>query len=31
VMGFRKRFLEMHYCFSGNEFEDLLQKLHHTI
>jgi aminomethyltransferase len=31
VMDFRKRFLEMRYCFSGDEFEDLLQKLHDLI
>ena len=31
VMGFRKRFLEMRYCFSGDEFEGLLEKLHQLI
>jgi aminomethyltransferase len=31
VLDFRKRFLEMQYCFSGDEFEELLQKLHHLI
>ena len=31
VMAFRKRFLGMQYCFSGDEFEGLLQKLHHLI
>jgi aminomethyltransferase len=31
VMDFRKRFLEMKYCFSGGEFEELLQKLHQSI
>jgi len=28
---FRKRFLEMTYCFKGDEFDDLLQKLHNAI
>ena len=31
VMDFRKRFLEMKYCFSGDEFDDLEQKLHQLI
>ncbi|MGD2186008.1 MAG: glycine cleavage system aminomethyltransferase GcvT [Desulfobacterales bacterium] len=31
VMDFRKRFLEMKYCFAGEEFEALLQKLHQII
>ncbi len=31
VMDFRKRFLEMKYCFAGDEFEELLQKLHQAI
>jgi aminomethyltransferase len=31
VMDFRKRFLEMKYCFAGNEFEELEQKLHQII
>ena len=31
VMDFRKRFLEMKYCFSGDEFEELEQKLHQLI
>ena len=31
VTSFRKRFLEMKYCFSGNEFDDLIQKLHELI
>ncbi|MEE9497126.1 MAG: glycine cleavage system protein T, partial [Desulfobacterales bacterium] len=31
VMDFRKRFLEMKYCFSGDEFDDLEQKLHQSI
>ncbi len=30
VMDFRKRFLEMKYCFSGDGFDDLEQKLHQT-
>jgi aminomethyltransferase len=28
VMGLRQRFLEMKYCFSGDEFDELEQKLH---
>ena len=31
VRTFRKRFLDMHYCFSGEEFEDLIQNLHQMI
>jgi aminomethyltransferase len=31
VADFRKRFLEMRYCFSGDEFDGLLEKLHHLI
>ena len=31
VMDFRKRFLEMKYCFSGDEFDELEQKLHQAI
>ena len=31
VMDFRKRFLEMKYCFAGGEFEELEQKLHQAI
>jgi aminomethyltransferase len=31
VSAFRRRFLDMHYCFSGEEFEDLMQKLHQMI
>ncbi len=31
VMDFRKRFLEMKYCFSGDGFDDLEQKLHRLI
>jgi hypothetical protein len=30
-MDFRKRFLEMKYCFSGDEFDELEQKLHQAI
>jgi hypothetical protein len=30
-MGFRRRFLEMQYCFSGAEFDGLLEKLHQLI
>jgi len=28
IIDFRKRFLEMKYCFSGDEFDELEQKLH---
>ena len=31
VCTFRQRFLEMKYCFGGDEFEDLTQKLHKLI
>jgi aminomethyltransferase len=31
VLDFRKRFLEMQYCFSGDQFDELEQKLHHLI
>jgi aminomethyltransferase len=31
VVAFRKRFLEMQYCFSGDEFDDLEQMLHQLI
>ena len=31
VMGFRRRFLEMRYCFSGDKFDGLLEKLHQLI
>jgi aminomethyltransferase len=31
VASFRKRFLELQYCFSGPEFEELIQKLHQQI
>jgi aminomethyltransferase len=31
VVDFRNRFLEMQYCFSGAEFEGLLEKLHQLI
>jgi len=31
VMDLRQRFLEMKYCFGGDEFEDILQKLHQTL
>ncbi|MGD9043052.1 MAG: glycine cleavage system aminomethyltransferase GcvT [Desulfobacterales bacterium] len=31
VMDLRKRFLEMQYCFSGDEFDALEQKLHQLI
>ena len=31
VADFRKRFLEMQYCFSGDEFDELEQKLHQIL
>jgi aminomethyltransferase len=31
VCAFRRRFLDMQYCFSGEEFEDLVQKLHQSV
>jgi glycine/serine hydroxymethyltransferase len=31
VSSMRKRFLEMQYCFSGSEYDDLLQTLHKLI
>jgi len=31
ISSFRKRFLEMRYCFSGEEFDELIQKLHQLI
>lgn len=31
VLDFRKRFLELQYCFCGDEFDDLEQKLHQLI
>ena len=31
VVEFRKRFLEMQYCFSGDEFDELEQKLHQIL
>ncbi len=31
VIDYRKRFLEMKYCFAGDEFEELEQRLHQTI
>ena len=31
VRAFRNRFLDMHYCFSGEEYEGLMQKLHQMI
>jgi aminomethyltransferase len=31
VRAFRQRFREMKYCFCGDEFEDLTQKLHKLI
>jgi len=31
VRAFRRRFLDLQYCFSGEAFEDLVQKLHQLI
>lgn len=31
VVAFRKRFLDMKYCFTGDEFDGLIQKLHKLI
>ena len=31
VRALRRRFLDMQYCFSGSEFEDLVQQLHQLI
>jgi aminomethyltransferase len=31
VRALRKRFVDMRYCFSGSEFEDLVQQLHRLI
>jgi aminomethyltransferase len=31
VAAFRKHFLEMKFCFSGHEFDDLVEKLHRLI
>ena len=31
VMDFRKRFVEMQYCFYGDEFDELEQKLHQLL
>jgi aminomethyltransferase len=31
VMDFRKRFLDMQYCFAGDEFDELEQRLHQII
>ena len=31
VRDLRARFLDMRYCFSGDEFEDLTQNLHKLI
>ena len=28
VSSLRRRFLDMHYCFAGEEFDDLMQTLH---
>ncbi|UCG06467.1 MAG: glycine cleavage system aminomethyltransferase GcvT [Desulfobacterales bacterium] len=31
VSAFRKRFLDMRYCFGGKEYEDLMQNLHQQV
>ena len=31
VTAFRRQFLDMQYCFSGDEFDDLIQDLHNLI
>jgi glycine cleavage system T protein len=31
VTDFRKRFLTMKYCFSGKEFEDVMEKMHKSV
>lgn len=31
VRAFRRRFLDMQYCFCAEEFEDLIQKLHQLV
>ena len=31
VRGFRQRFLDMQYCFSGKEFEEQVEELHRLI
>jgi aminomethyltransferase len=31
VAELRKRFLEMKYCFTADEFEERLQTLHHLV
>jgi aminomethyltransferase len=31
VMDFRQRFVKMQYCFSGDEFDELEQKLHQLL
>jgi aminomethyltransferase len=31
VRGFRQRFLEMQYCFSGKEFEEQVEELHRLV
>ena len=31
VMNLRQRFLKMQYCFSGDEFDELEQKLHQLL
>ncbi|MBW2249684.1 MAG: hypothetical protein JRF60_03395, partial [Deltaproteobacteria bacterium] len=31
IKSFRENFLKMQFCFSGNDFDDLMQKLHKLI
>ena len=31
VSALRKRFLDMQYCFSGDQFDDLLQQLRQAV
>ena len=31
VADFRKRFLTMKYCFSGKEFEDIMERMHRMV
>ena len=31
VSSLRRRFLDMQYCFAGEEFDDLMQSLHQLV